>query len=96
MATHGNTVCESTGVTSESNMQARADISLYPLTDDYIPPIRDVIARLAAHSDLEVQTNALSTQVSGDYDRLMAVLQAEAKVSLAAGKAVFVIKLLSA
>jgi uncharacterized protein YqgV (UPF0045/DUF77 family) len=76
-------------------MQARADISLYPLADDFIPPIRDVIERLRARDGLDVVTNPVSTQVSGDYDAVMDALRDEVAESFRRhGKAVFVIKLL--
>ncbi len=76
-------------------MQARADISLYPLADDYIPPIRDVIARLNAHDGLTVVTNDMSTQVTGDYDVLMGVLQQEMRTSFEReGKCIFIVKFL--
>ena len=39
-------------------MRIAVDISLYPLTEQFIPPIKDVIARLAAHEDIDVLTNA--------------------------------------
>ena len=49
-------------------MQVAVDISLYPLDADFIPPIKDVIDRLNSHDDLEVWTNAMSTQIIGDFD----------------------------
>ena len=76
-------------------MKAAAELSLYPLADDYLTPIRDVIARLNAIDGLEVTTNAMSTQVSGDYDVLMAALTREIRASFERhGKCVFVMKLL--
>ncbi len=44
------------------------ELSLYPLTPDYKPPIRDFIARLRANPNLTVASNTMSTQVQGDYD----------------------------
>ena len=76
-------------------MKAAAELSLYPLADDYLAPIRDVIERLNAIDELEVTTNAMSTQVSGDYDVLMAALAREGRTSFERhGKCVFVMKLL--
>lgn len=76
-------------------MQAKAEISFYPLKDDYIPPIRDVIERLKAHAELSVESNTMSTQVSGDYVVLMAALSDEIRLSFERyGKSIFVIKLL--
>lgn len=78
-----------------SDMQARVDVSLYPLTSDFIPPIQAVIERFQSYDDIEVDTNRMSTQLTGDYDRVMEVLRVEMKTSLMAGKAVFVLKVLS-
>ena len=76
-------------------MQIGVEISLYPLNADYIPPIRDFIARLNGDARLRVVTNAMSTQVFGDYDAVLPLLQAEMKRTLAANdKAVFVMKVL--
>lgn len=77
-------------------MRIAVDISLYPITDDFIPPIDDVIARLNKHDDIEVATNAMSTQLRGEYDDVMRVLHEEIKTSFEAmPKAVFAIKILN-
>jgi len=71
------------------------DISLYPLDADYVPPIKDFIERLNRHEGLHVATNAMSTQVAGEHDRVFAALAAETKASFASGtRAVFVMKVL--
>jgi uncharacterized protein YqgV (UPF0045/DUF77 family) len=71
------------------------DISLYPLDADYVPPIKDFIERLNRHEGLHVATNAMSTQVAGEHDRVFAALAAETKTSFASGtRAVFVMKVL--
>jgi uncharacterized protein YqgV (UPF0045/DUF77 family) len=62
-------------------MRVAVDISLYPLADDFIPPIKDVIERLNANSSVEVATNKMSTQIRGDYDDVMAVLNHEIKTT---------------
>ena len=77
-------------------MQVAVDISLYPLDTDLIPPILNVIERLKSHSQLYVDTNAMSTQIRGDYDAVMAVLSAEMRTTFEdLPKAVFVIKILN-
>ncbi|MDH3620668.1 MAG: thiamine-binding protein [Gammaproteobacteria bacterium] len=58
-------------------MKVAVDISLYPLDADFIPPIKDVIDRLNSHAGLEVWTNAMSTQVIGDFDDVMDALKKE-------------------
>ena len=76
-------------------MKLTVDISLYPLNSDYIPIIKEFIAELNKESDLTIVTNALSTQVTGEYDLLMHTLHAEMKRSHEThGKAVFVCKFL--
>lgn len=76
-------------------MQIGVEISLYPLRDDYIPAIRDFIARLNAAGTFRVITNDMSTQVFGDYDDIFTVLQRELRASIERdGKCVFVMKVL--
>ncbi len=77
-------------------MRIAVDISLYPLNEDFIPPIDDVIARLNSHADIEVETNRMSTQVHGEYDVVMAVLQEELRTTFEQlPHAVFAIKILN-
>lgn len=58
-------------------MKVAVDISLYPLSGDYVPPIDDFIARLTRHGQLRVETNAMSTQVSGELATVMGALEQE-------------------
>jgi uncharacterized protein YqgV (UPF0045/DUF77 family) len=77
-------------------MIVAVDISLYPLTEDFIPPIDDVIERLHANASIKVVTNAMSTQVRGEYDDVMAALNREIKTTFEqCPKAVFAIKILN-
>jgi len=77
-------------------MKIAVDISLYPLQEDLIPPIQDVIERLKSHDSLYVDTNAMSTQIRGEYDDVMAVLNGEIKTTFEKlPKAVFVMKILN-
>jgi uncharacterized protein YqgV (UPF0045/DUF77 family) len=70
-----------------------AEISLYPLKEDYVPVIRAFIHAVHEHGDLDVVTNAMSTQISGDYDRVFAILRQELKSSYNTfGKQVLVCK----
>ena len=75
-------------------MQVAVDISLYPLDAEFIPPIKDVIDRLNTHADLDVWTNAMSTQVVGDFDTVMDALKKEIGTTFEQiPKGVFVIKM---
>lgn len=77
-------------------MKLSVEISKYPLHQDYIPFIKGFIDRLNEYKDLKVITNTLSTQIFGDYDLVMQVLNTEIKRSYEEfGKAIFVCKFLS-
>ncbi len=76
-------------------MDIGVEISLYPLHQQYIPPIDDFIARLNADKTLRVVTNSMSTQVFGDYEAVMQRLTRELRASFERNdKAVFVMKVL--
>lgn len=76
-------------------MRISIDISLYPLATDYLPAIREFIERLNGYPELQVVTNAMSTQVAGEHHRVFAILAAETARSFAAGgRSVFVMKVL--
>ena len=75
-------------------MQATVEISLYPLTESYEEIIIDFLKKVrSAHPELRVDTNGLSTQIFGEYDALMELMQSEIKEVLEENKAVFVFKL---
>jgi len=76
-------------------MHSAIEISLYPLNADYIPPIKGFIERLNTYPEIKVLTNAMSTQISGEHQRLFEILAQETAVTFAeAGRKVFVMKLL--
>ncbi len=76
-------------------MHVAVEMSLYPLTEQFIPPILDFIVRLKAHPELVVVTNSMSTQVSGEFDAVFSALKVEIAASLARKeRAVFVMKVL--
>jgi uncharacterized protein YqgV (UPF0045/DUF77 family) len=58
-------------------MQIAVDISLYPLSSDYLPPIKAFIERLGRHPGLACEYNSLSTQVRGELTTVFAALEAE-------------------
>ena len=74
-------------------MHVAVEMSLYPLTAEFVPPIVDFIERLRAQPGLSVVTNSMSTQVSGEYDRVFDALKAEIGPSLTGShRAVMVLK----
>ncbi len=77
-------------------MQVAVDISLYPLDADFIPPIKNVIARLANHDGVEIEYNRMSTQLRGEFDVVMTALTEELRTTFEnVPKAVFAIKILN-
>lgn len=77
-------------------MKLLAEISLYPLNLDYIPPIQDFIDRLNTYPQLEVTTSMTNTIVSGDYLPTMQILAEEMQRShQQIGQAIFVCKFLN-
>jgi uncharacterized protein YqgV (UPF0045/DUF77 family) len=76
-------------------MKIGVEISLYPLKDEFIPPIRGFIDRLNADGRFKVVTNDMSTQVFGAYDDVMEALTRELKPTFERdGKSIFVMKVL--
>ena len=59
-------------------MQISVELALTPLQDDFETPIKEFIKTLRK-SGFKVLENPLSTQVYGDYDKLMEFLTDEIK-----------------
>ena len=77
-------------------MRVAVDISLYPLAEEFLTPIKDVIRRLNDHESVEIETNAMSTQLRGEYADVMNVLEQEIKRTFEqVPKAVFAIRILN-
>lgn len=75
-------------------MRITVEISLYPLTENYVKPIKEFISRLKTYKDLEMVTNATSTLVVGEHAYLFEVLSKETALTFASGKNIFVIKII--
>lgn len=77
-------------------MQVMVELSLYPLVNEFIPPIQAFIDRLNSYSELAVTTCSTSTQVTGDYMVVMNILGEEMqRTHEEVGQAVFVAKFLN-
>lgn len=77
-------------------MTVSLEISLYPLTHDYEPPIIAFIEQLHGVPGIDVATNHLSTQLTGDYDQIMELLTEAMRPTLSKPtKCSFVIKVLN-
>jgi uncharacterized protein YqgV (UPF0045/DUF77 family) len=78
-------------------MRITADISLYPLAEDFTTGISEFIGQLRREPGLEIMTNQLSTQVRGDFDAVTGALNRCMRKSMVrAGTAVFVVKFVNA
>jgi len=61
-------------------MRISVDISLYPLTEDYVEPILAFIVQLESNAKLIVKRNSLSTQIFGEYRDVMDAMDKEMEV----------------
>lgn len=75
-------------------MRITVELSLYPLTENYVVPIREFIARLKTYKDLTIVTNATSTQIVGEHAYVFEILSKETEITFASGHNVFVMKVL--
>lgn len=74
-------------------MKLTAELSLYPIQEDYIAVIQAFIDALREHPDLQIVTNAMSTQICGDYAKVFAAVgEALAASTRQFGKQVLVVK----
>jgi uncharacterized protein YqgV (UPF0045/DUF77 family) len=77
-------------------MKTSAEISYYPLNEEYVPPIRGFIERINTYEGLSVRTNGMSTQIFGEYDILMDAITKEIRESFKHPHSVFVMKIINA
>ena len=76
-------------------MITTVEISMYPIRDDYLPPIDAVIEKLNSFDDLRVATFTTATTIIGEYGAVMAALQETIAWSFEAfGTSVFVTKII--
>lgn len=76
-------------------MKLTAEISMYPLREDFIPPIDAVIEKLNSFPEMRINTFATATTIIGDYDYVMDALKETLAWSYEQfGTAVFVAKLI--
>ena len=75
-------------------MKLTIEMSLYPLNENFIKHVKDFIAKLRTYSELTVVSNNVSTQISGDYDYVMNVINNEVKNVLEQVRSVLVMKFL--
>lgn len=83
-------------------MFVSVEISMYPLNNEYLPSIKKVVDAFNKAENVTVKTNAMSTQIVGEFDIVMALLNTELKSAFAqleaanqTNKAVFVCKFIN-
>ncbi|WP_196139238.1 YkoF family thiamine/hydroxymethylpyrimidine-binding protein [Aliikangiella sp. G2MR2-5] len=77
-------------------MKISVELSLYPLDDDFLTIIKDIVKRLNDDQRIECITNTMSTQIFGEFDSVMAVVNNIVKYSFETyGKQVFIAKFLN-
>ena len=78
-------------------MKSSVEISMYPLKEDYKPSIIAFIKKLRKHPFIKVNTNGMSTQVFGDYKRVMNAINTEMENTfLNSNAVVFKLKVINA
>lgn len=76
------------------SLRASVEISFYPIRDAYLGPIEAVIDALREAPGVEIEVNAMSTQVYGAYDDVMAAVTAAMAPALEDAPGAFVLKVL--
>ena len=75
-------------------MKISVDISMYPLQSEFEKPISTFIEALAKEREVNITRTELSTQIYGEYDTIMRLLEKEIRsVFEQIPQSVFVIKL---
>jgi len=78
-------------------MNTSVEISMYPLKEDYKPSIIAFIKNLRKYPFIKVNTNGMSTQVFGDYKRVMNAINTEMENTFSNSNAVvFNLKVINA
>lgn len=62
-------------------MKISVELTLTPIQDDYEPAIKNFIKKLRS-SGLKINENPLSTQVYGEYNKVMQLLTTEVETAL--------------
>jgi len=76
-------------------MLLTVELTLYPLQDDYLPIVKQVVEKLNALENLKVRTFPTATVIQGDFDLVMdTVKDTISWCYLEFGKSVFLAKYL--
>lgn len=70
-----------------------AEISLYPLTENYKSIILNFLDNIKKTDGLKIETNGMSTQIFGEFDLVMGAITDEMKQIFENNKAVLILKM---
>ena len=73
-------------------MNATVELSLYPLHERYKERVIEFIETLQGYEEFTVEANGMSTQIFGDYNRIMDVVRDEYRKVLDQEQAMLVMK----
>ncbi len=77
-------------------MTAVVEVSMYPLTENYIPVIDKFLTEIREYEGLNISTNPSSTRIQGEYDELMdAVTACMKSIYRGSDQVTFVMKVLN-
>ncbi len=74
-------------------MTISAEISLYPLRETHDADVLQFIEKIQSHPGITVETNAMSTLMTGDYDEIMNLIHEEVRHIFTRQKAVLIVKI---
>lgn len=75
-------------------MRISVDISMYPLDENYIGPIKNFIDAINSNPNIKVETNSMSTQLRGEHSEIMPLLTEEMIKVFDEMRASFIIKVI--
>lgn len=77
-------------------MKVSVEISMYPLIENYQSVIHLFLEELKNHKELIVNTNAMSTEIYGEYETIMGAIKDLIGKKFETVKSVFVLKISNA
>ncbi|MDH5432600.1 MAG: thiamine-binding protein [Gammaproteobacteria bacterium] len=77
-------------------MNISIEMSLYPLDDNFLSIIKDIVKRLNSAENIVCKTNTMSTQIFGECNIVMQLLNEIVQYSFTTyGRQVFIVKILN-
>lgn len=77
-------------------MEISIEISYYSLTGDYKTPVVEFLNELTVSDDLRIEPGMMSTTITGEYDRVMLLLNKTIRLFMEKYPSVFTLKIANA